>query len=58
MDYFEYRDQTLCCEGVSAPDLAARFGTPLYVYSQRTFSLHFDRVREAFRVLDPLICFG
>jgi diaminopimelate decarboxylase len=58
MDYFEYRDQTLCCEDVSAPDLAARFGTPLYVYSQSTFTLHFDRLREAFRALDPLICYS
>jgi diaminopimelate decarboxylase len=34
MDHFEYRDRTLFCEGVPVPELAARYGTPLYVYSE------------------------
>lgn len=34
--YFSYRDRSLYCEGVSLTDLARQFGTPLYVYSQRT----------------------
>lgn len=58
MDAFEYRDGALWCEQVPAQELAARFGTPLYVYSQRTFLDHFDRLRAAFAALDPLICYS
>jgi len=58
MDHFEYRDGTLWCEDVAVPDLAARFGTPLYVYSHQTFVDHFMRLRDAFAALDPLICYS
>lgn len=58
MDYFEYRDGGLRCEAIDAQDLAAKFGTPLYVYSRRTFKEHYTRLRDAFAELDPLICFS
>lgn len=58
MDWFEYRGGTLWCEEVSVEQLAARFATPLYVYSQRTFLDHYAGLRAAFAVLDPLICFS
>jgi diaminopimelate decarboxylase len=58
MDRFEYQDGSLHCEGVALRDVAARFGTPCYVYSRDTLVTHFARVREAFTELDPLICFS
>jgi diaminopimelate decarboxylase len=58
MDFFRYRQGVLHCEEMPAADLAARFGTPLYVYSQNTFTSHFQRLRQAFAALDPLICFS
>jgi diaminopimelate decarboxylase len=58
MDLFEYRDGELWCEETPAKDVAARFGTPVYVYSRRTFVEHFERMREAFAELDPLICYS
>ncbi len=58
MDHFTYRDGTLWCEDVAAAELAAKFGTPLYVYSRQTFAGHFARLREAFAELDPLICYS
>src|SRR5437762_108234 len=58
MDDFTYQDGRLVCEGVPAADLAARFGTPLYVYSRRTLEGHFDRLAAAFADLAPLICFS
>ncbi len=58
MDSFEYRDGLLWCEGVSAEELARRFGTPVYVYSRETFVRHFEGMRRAFAELDPLICFS
>lgn len=58
MDRFAYQDGVLHCEDVSAAELAARFGTPLYVYSQDTLLGHYDRLRSGFAGLDPLICFS
>lgn len=58
MDRFEYRDGRLHCEGVPAAAVAERFGTPVYVYSRDTFLEHYNRVREAFAALDPLICYS
>lgn len=58
MDAFRYRNGALFCEDVPAAALAERFGTPLYVYSRRTFIDHFERLRTAFAALDPLICYS
>jgi len=58
MDYFEYRDGRLMCEGVAAAELAERFGTPSYVYSRATLTDHYDRIVAAFKELDPLICYS
>lgn len=58
MDLFEYHDGHLWCEGLPLRDLAARHGTPLYVYSAGTLRGHSRRIREAFAALDPLICFS
>lgn len=58
MDFFEYRDGQLTCEGLALRTLAERYGTPLYVYSAGTFAGHFDRLREAFAELTPLICYS
>lgn len=58
MDRFEYLDGRLRCEDVPLGEIAARFGTPCYVYSQGTLQTHYDRIREAFAPVDPLICYS
>ena len=58
MDYFNYRDGRLWCEGVAAEEVAARFGTPSYVYSKATLLGHYDRIAAAFADLNPLICYS
>lgn len=58
MDRFEYRAGELWCEDARAADIAARFETPLYVYSRDTLLTHYERVRTAFAELDPLICYS
>ncbi len=58
MDHFTYHDGILHCEGLTASALAATAGTPCYVYSHATLAGHFDRLRDAFAPLDPLICFS
>jgi diaminopimelate decarboxylase len=58
MDHFEYRDRTLYCEDVPVPELAARYGTPLYVYSQATLLHHLTQVQTAFKEASPIICYS
>ena len=58
MDYFNYRDGSLFCEETPVSKLADEFGTPLWVYSQRTILHHYDRIAEAFQDVDPLICYS
>ncbi len=58
MNRFEYHDGQLRCEGQPLRDLAAHFGTPLYVYSAATFRTHFARLAHAFGALQPLICYS
>jgi len=58
MDWFQYRDGQLYCEDVHVDELAAKVGTPVYVYSARTFEHHYDAIRKAFAPLDPLICYS
>ena len=45
---FHRRDGVLWCDDVALPELARRFGTPLYVYSARTVKARVEQVRGAF----------
>jgi diaminopimelate decarboxylase len=58
MHDFSYRDGVLHCEDVSLTDLAARHGTPLYVYSADTMRGHFRRLDAALEGLDHRICYA
>ena len=58
MDLFSYREGRLFCEDVAVADLAAEFGTPLYVYSAGTLRLHVEKLARAFGALSPLICYS
>ncbi|MGD9688639.1 MAG: diaminopimelate decarboxylase [Phycisphaerales bacterium] len=58
MDHFRYEHGELHCESLKMGDLAARIGTPAYVYSRATLETHYDRLAQAFGELDPLICFS
>jgi diaminopimelate decarboxylase len=58
MHDFRYVGQKLFCEGVAVEALARRFGTPLYVYSQRTLTGHFRRLDAAMAPVEHLICFA
>src|SRR5664280_3738962 len=58
MHDFHYAGSRLFCEGVSVESLAKKFGTPLYIYSQRTLTEHFQRLDHALAPLDHLICFS
>jgi diaminopimelate decarboxylase len=58
MHDFHYVGNRLFCEGVSVESLARKFGTPLYVYSQRTLTEHFQKLDVAMSPLDHLVCFS
>lgn len=58
MHDFRYVGNKLCCEGVAIETLANKFGTPLYVYSQRTLTRHFQKLDRAMSPVDHLICFA
>jgi len=58
MHDFRYVGKKLFCEGVRVESLAKKFGTPLYVYSQRTLKDHFQKLDSALAPLDHLICFA
>ncbi len=58
MHDFRYLRGTLHCEGVSLEALARRFGTPLYVYSQRTLENRLRELTTALAPLDPLVCYA
>lgn len=58
MDYFHYRDGQLCAEQVAITELAARYGTPLYVYSQATLLRHYQAFVSAAQQHPSLICYA
>ena len=58
MDYFHYKNRELYCEDVPAAELAAKYGTPLWVYSKRTLLHHLNQVQTAFAEVDPVICYS
>lgn len=58
MHYFHYAGNKLYCEDVSVESLVRKYGTPLYIYSQRTLTGHFQKLDHALRPVDHLICFA
>src|SRR5664280_415247 len=58
MHDFHYAGSRLFCEGVSVESLARKFGTPLYVYSQRTLTEHFQKLDAAMSPVNHLVCFS
>ena len=58
MHDFKYKHNQLYCEGVRIDKLARKYGTPLYVYSRKTFLDHYRKLQAAFRSVRPLICYS
>lgn len=58
MDFFNYQNGELYCEGVPAERIATEVGTPAYVYSKATLLHHYRQVAEAFAPLKPTICYS
>src|SRR5579863_9155989 len=58
MPAYRYRDRTLYCEGVALAEIAARAGTPCYVYSASTVLENFRAYDDAFGDLPHTVCYS
>ncbi|MDR3451089.1 MAG: diaminopimelate decarboxylase [Alphaproteobacteria bacterium] len=58
MTAFTYRDGVLCADSVSLADIAAKVGTPFYVYSETRLRENFREFHSHLADLNPLICFA
>jgi len=58
MDGFAFVDGHLHAERVPMSTIAARAGTPTFVYSAATLRDHVRKLRAAFAPIEPLPCFS
>ena len=58
MNFFSYRNGTLCAEKVPLSDVALRFGTPCYVYSRAALESAYRDFEQAASGHDVLICYA
>ncbi len=55
---FRYRRATLWCESLPLPEIAERFGTPVYVYSRALIERNFRRFDRAFGGHPHRLCYS
>ncbi len=58
MNFFSYQDGTLCAEKVPIASIAARYGTPCYVYSRGALESTYGEFERACAERDALICYS
>ncbi len=58
MHYFQYKDGQLHAEDIPVADLAAEYGTPLYIYSASTLKRHFKAFDSAFDGIPHRTCYS
>jgi len=58
VDHFEYKQGALYCEDVAVAELAAAYGTPLFVYSRATLERHWHAFDNALDGHDHLVCYA
>lgn len=58
MNHFERKDGVLHCEDVPLDSLAAKVGTPAYVYSAATLRRHARAMKAPFEGIPHLLCYS
>jgi diaminopimelate decarboxylase len=58
VDHFQFRDGLLHAEEVPVTAIAARYGTPCYVYSRATLTRHYRAFDEALKTIDHQVCYA
>lgn len=56
--FFRYKNGVLHCEEIAIPSIAQTVPTPFYLYSHAALLQAFSDYEDAFRSLNPLICFA
>ena len=58
MNTFPLKNGQLCVESVALSDIAARFGTPCFVYSRAALEAALDEFQQELTGIDSLVCFA
>jgi len=58
MNQFHYGEHALYCEGVALAEIAARAGTPCYVYSAAAILANFHAYDRSFGAVPHTICYA
>lgn len=58
MHYFHQKNGRLFAENTSIESLAKKYGTPLYVYSEKTLRHHYKTLDRALAPVDHIICYA
>jgi diaminopimelate decarboxylase len=58
MDYFNYHGSKLYAESIAVSDLAAKYGTPLYLYSRKTIERHWHAFNDCLEEHPHTICYA
>lgn len=58
MHDFTYKNNQLYCEKVKVSEIVQKTGTPVYIYSHKTLVEHIEKIKRAFKSVNPLICYS
>jgi diaminopimelate decarboxylase len=58
MHDFQERGGRLCCEQVPVDKIVREHGSPVYIYSRRTLTDHYQRLDAALGLAERLICYA
>jgi len=58
MNHFQHKGIELYAEDVAIAEIAAKVGTPFYVYSHATLTRHFKAFDDAFAAMPHTICYS
>ena len=54
----KYINKILSIESIKVPDIAKKFGTPIYCYSYKQLKENVSNFKKSFKSFSPLICFA
>ena len=55
---FQFRNDILHVDDVAIPDIVARVGTPVYVYSRANFERQYQLLESSIAAFDGQICYA
>src|SRR5258708_18977407 len=58
MNLFHYGEKAMYCEGVALAEIAARVGTPCYVYSAAAILANFRAYDQTFGAMPHTVCYA